>query len=175
MVKPSYSGVFLLLAVSIAACSTPVNSPSPSADVSAGPSSSPIALFPPPDLMENDLPLTCGSPLTFSAEALLGIPGAEAADHPAAEALRVLIANSPPLPTRPGWRIVVLSDTSALFVLPATTDEGSAFWSAEFQRIDSSWEYVRSGQCNVHPSFEGVDPLVGSLPQANNPVPIPEP
>jgi hypothetical protein len=125
------------------------NSPRPSSDL--------VALSPPPLVTQDDLPLNCGGPLTFTADALLGISGAEASDHPAAEALRQLVADSP-LPKRPGWRLVVLNDENAQFLLPATRPDGSAFWYAEFLSADSSWQYVRSGQCDITPALEGVEP-----------------
>lgn len=112
----------------------------------------------PPALTEDDQPLTCGGPLTFSAAALLADPGAEMADHPAAEGLRTLLAWDEVLPTRDGWQLVVLSEESALFVLPATPEEGpQTWWSAELKHADSGWEYVRSGQCHVKPWFEGLE------------------
>ncbi|MGH2462894.1 MAG: hypothetical protein ACRDFZ_04615 [Candidatus Limnocylindria bacterium] len=119
----------------------------------------------------------CGSPLTFGAEALLGPLGAETADHPAAEALRTFIANSPvptsdsPLPTRPGWRVVVLSEESALFLQPALADEEHAYWSAEFEYVDSSWKWARSGQCDVKPWFDGLETARWEMAPAEQPSP----
>ena len=156
--KPGAGAAWLLFAITIAGCGDiPLSSPSPSAGASTDLSPDPVALSPSPALTKDDQPLTCGSPLTFNALALLGDPGAETADHPAAEALRTLLAKNTVLPQRAGWRVVVLSQDDAQFLLPATPDEGSAFWSAEFHRAGSSWEYVRSGQCDVRPWFEGLE------------------
>jgi hypothetical protein len=115
--------------------------------------------------------------LTFSAAALLAEPGAETADHPAAEALRTLLANTPspeadgPLPERDGWLVVVLSQQDALFLQPAAPDEDYAFLSAEFHRGDSGWEYVRSGGCEVQPWFEGLGPARWELAPGEQPSP----
>jgi hypothetical protein len=160
----------LLLALAIAGCAaTPASSPSSSPGESVSQSPSPVAWSRPPALAEGDQPLTCGSPLTFGAEALLGDPGAEKADHPAADALRTLLGWDEVLPTRDGWQLVVLSGESALFLLPALPDEGSAFWSAEFLHADSGWQYVRSGQCDVRPWFEGLGPAYWELVPGEEP------
>lgn len=170
------------LAFVIAGCGsiTPPESPSatasassqvPTAEASTEPSQNDfIAMSPPPILTEDEIPLTCGSPLTFSAQALVGVPGAERADHPAAEALRTLIADSP-LPKRSGWRLVLLSEQHALFLLPATQAEGSAFWSAEFEQGEIGWRYVRSGQCDVRPGFEGIESARWELVPGERPRP----
>lgn len=171
VVKPGVGAASLLFAITIAGCGTPVSSPSPSAGASADQSPDPVALSTPPALTENDQPLTCGSPLTFGAEALLGGLGAETADHPAAEALRSLLAWDNVLPTRDGWRIVVLSEDDAVFLLPATPDEGSTFWNASFHRADSSWVYVRSGQCDAKPWFEGIEVAYWELAPGEQPGP----
>jgi hypothetical protein len=165
----SASGSVVALLLSLAACGldNPASSDQPSPTFGDGaapesasalpdvPGSTPDALQTPPDIADG-LPLSCGSPLTFNAAALLGPAGAETADHPVAIALRELISNSP-LPSRPGWRIVVLNATHALFLLPALADEGSAFWNAEFEHR-GSWVYVRSGQCDVRPNFGVLEP-----------------
>lgn len=83
----------LMLAITIAGCgNTLTASPPPSPGATADQSQRPVALSTPPALTEDDQPLTCGGPLTFSAAALLADPGAEMADHPAAEGLRTLLA-----------------------------------------------------------------------------------
>lgn len=178
--KPRVRAAFLALATATAGCSgeQPPASPSVSAsenststaEASIDQSADPAALSPPPILAEDEVPLTCGSPLTFSAQALLAVPGAETADHPAAEALRMYLQESP-LPRRAGWRLVVFSDEHALFLLPATPAEGSAFWSAEFERSESSWTYVRSGQCDIKPGFEGLEPARWELAPGEQPRP----
>jgi len=172
-VKPRVRIASLLSAIVIAGCgSTPLVSPSPSAGPSSVHSPDLVALSPPPALSGDDQALACGSPLTFSAEALLGDPpGAEEADHPAADALRMLLAENEVLPRRGGWRVVFLSQEDALFLLPATPDEGSAFWNAEFHRADSGWDYVRSGQCSVKPWFEGLEPARWELAPGEEPQP----
>lgn len=139
--------------------SEPADSMSQSAagSPSTQPSEQDATVSPPPMVTDDELPLSCGSPLAFSAGALLGQSGAESADHPAAEALRALIADSP-LPKRSGWQIVVLTARHALFLLPATSDEGSAFWSAEFEQSNSEWLYVRSGQCDIRPALGNFEP-----------------
>jgi hypothetical protein len=71
-----------------------------------------VTLVAPPPIVPGQLQLTCGSPLAFAPGALSAPPGAEQADHPAAEALRQLLRGDVP-PSRPGWRVVVLSDTHA--------------------------------------------------------------
>jgi hypothetical protein len=128
--------------------------PSPMASQTAEPSDADDLVLPPD--VADALPLSCGSPLTFNAAALGGPEGVENAEHPAAVALRELIGDSP-LPSRAGWRVVVLNATHALFLLPALPDEGSAFWSAEFEDR-GEWQYVRSGQCDIRPAFGQLDP-----------------
>ncbi len=112
-------------------------------------------LSPPPPMAEDDLRFTCGSPLVFGAAALSAPGGAESADHPAAEALRRLLQDGL-LPMRHGWQLVVLDDTSALFLVRARPNEGFAYSSAELTLEDSIWTYVRSGQCDIQPIFEDV-------------------
>lgn len=167
----------LLLAITIAGCGTPVSSPSSSPGASADQSHNPVVLSTPPALAEGDQPLSCGSSLTFSADALLGGPGAETADHPAAEALRDLIADTPlpdsdsPLPEQDGWLVVVLSRESALFLLPAAPDQDHAYDYAEFHLGDTGWEYVRAGQCDVKPWFDGLETARWELAPAEQPGP----
>jgi hypothetical protein len=133
-------------------------SASSSATPSASASGNPLAsLFPPPAMDEDDLRFSCGSPLTFSAAALGAPGGAELADHPAAEALRGLL-NDELLPQLHGWKVLVLDESTALFLVPARPGEGFAYWSAEFEREGSNWTYVRSGQCDIRPTFEGISP-----------------
>lgn len=112
-------------------------------------------LIPPPALDEDDLRLSCGSPLSFNAEALGEPRGAERVDHPAAAAIRELIA-SDQLPDQSGWQLVVLTDENALFVVPARPDEGFSYWSVELELRDGEWSFVRSGQCDLQPVFEGI-------------------
>lgn len=180
MVSPGGGAACLLLAITIAGCGNPpVSHPSASPGASADYSSNSVALSTPPALTEGEQPLTCGSELTFPAEALLGEPGAETADDPVAEALRRLLAETGPPPEgggpwfaeRPGWRLVVWSEESAQFLLPAMPDEGHAFWSVEFHLADSSWEFVRSGQCDVRPWFESLLPARWELPLDERPGP----
>lgn len=114
-------------------------------------------LVAPPAIEAGQLQLTCGSPLAFAPRALSGPPGAEEADHPAAEALRQLLKGDSP-PSRPGWRVVVLSATHVLFLLPGLPQEGVAYWNAEFENRGGAWMYVRSGQCDLQPFFSGIEP-----------------
>jgi hypothetical protein len=114
-------------------------------------------LVAPPAIQAGQLQLTCGSPLAFPPAALSGPPGAEQADHPAAEALRQLLQGDSP-PSRPGWRVVVLSAKHALFLLPGLAQEGVSYWNAEFENREGSWTYVRSGQCDLQPFFSGIEP-----------------
>lgn len=138
----------------------------------AAPSESPTeGLLPtPPVVDEEDLALTCGSPLRFGADALQGPVGVESADHPLAASLRGLIADSP-LPKRDGWQLAVLTPDQALFLLPANEAEGSGYWNAEFQLADSSWRYVRSGQCDMTPTFAGAEPARWELSPGSTPTP----
>ena len=133
---------------------TPVTSETPSS-VAAAESAGP-ALAPPLVLEPEDVRLSCGSPLPFGAQALRGPGGAEQADHPAADALRDLLEESS-LPARGGWQVVVLTDTSALFLLPEPGDSEFQFWSAEFESREGTWTYVRSGQCQLRPTLEGIE------------------
>lgn len=87
----------------------------------------------------------------------MGNPGVEASTHPAAQALRDLLAQDNVIPPREGWRVVVLSETDALFLLPATPDEGFDYWNAEFHRGALAWEYVRSGQCDLMLALNGLE------------------
>jgi hypothetical protein len=148
------------------------NRPQPS-EPSDSPDSTPSdgQISAPPVLTEDELPLSCGSPLAFGDEALQSPPGVETASHPLAEALRALVADSP-LPKRPGWRLVAFSEVQALFLLPATPEEGSAFWSAEFERRGSDWAYVRSGQCDIRPALGNIEPARWEL--APGEIPDPE-
>lgn len=171
----------LLLAFAIAGCgTTPASAPSSTPGSSADQSPDVWPLSTPPALGEGDQPFKCGSELIFGAEALLGEPGAETADHPAADALRRLLAETGPPPTgggtwfadRPGWRVVVLSEESVQFLLPATPDEGAQlWWSAEFHRRGSDWDYVRHGGCDVRPWFEGLDTARWDLAPTEQPGP----
>lgn len=160
----------MAIVVFAAACAagTPTPSQKPSDGVAGTPSGPPsdtaprpvstssLVVLPSPPEVGEELPLSCGSPLTFNAAALLGPGGAESADHPAAAALRDVVADGS-LPSRAGWRVVVLNATHALLLLPGLPAEGSAFWNAEFEKR-GSWAYVRSGQCDVRPAFVGVEP-----------------
>lgn len=137
--------------------STPSLAPAPPASEFSNPTGIPSPLARPPPMAENDLRFTCGSPLAFGAAALTAPGGAESADHPAAEALRSLLQDGL-LPMRHGWQLVVLDDTSALFLLRARPNEGFAYTSAELGVEDSGWTYVRSGQCDIQPLFEDVGP-----------------
>lgn len=141
--------------------------PTPGATASLESSGTPRAsglqpLVPPSSVREDDLRLSCGSPLSFSAQALSGSPGAERADHPAAAAVRDLIA-SDQLPDRSGWQLVVLTDSNALFVLPASADAWFSHWSVELDLREGRWEFVRSGQCDIRPVFEGIGPAKWEL------------
>jgi hypothetical protein len=113
-------------------------------------------LLTPPALVADEIPLMCGSPLVFGVRALSGLPGAERANHPAAESLRQLIATGPPPPAA-GWRTVVLTTEGALFVAEAEPGEGSSFWSVEIGSADTGWQPVRWGQCDIQPAFEGAE------------------
>ena len=124
-------------------------------DVQLAPPAPKVTLVAPPPIAADQLQLTCGSPLAFAPAALSALPGAEQADHPAAEALRQLLKGDSP-PSRPGWRVVVLSDIHALFLLPGLPVEGVDYWSAEFETRGGAWTYVRSGQCELRPVFEGI-------------------
>jgi hypothetical protein len=170
--------VCLLIALALTGCgTTPASSPSSGPGTSAAQSEDPTPLSTPPGLAEGEQPHTCGGPLTFGAAALLGDPGAETADHPAAEALRALIADSPlpeadsPLPERDqeGWLVVVLTEEDALFLLPTPLDADHAYSNAEFNLGDSGWEFVRSGQCDVKPWFEGLETARWELPPGSEP------
>lgn len=168
-VRGRVMGFVVVLATSACAAQREIPDPSlpaPSSSVAANSSATPNVsatgtslppLSPPPAMDEDDLRFSCGSPLIFSAAALGAPGGAELADHPAAEALRGLL-NDELLPQRPGWKIVVLDESAALFLLPARPAEGFAYWSAEFERQDSNWTYVRSSQCDIRPTFEGIGP-----------------
>lgn len=103
-----------------------------------------------------DVQFSCGSPLTFNAAALQGAPGVETLSHPATIALRDLMRQGG-VPNRSGWRVVVVSASSAQFLLPAAPDEGFAYWSAEFGVGAGGWTFVRSGQCDLRPVFQGVE------------------
>lgn len=153
------------LALLGAACGTESPNPSLGSSVATStlapgsPDPSPsraIELLAPPALEPEDIRLSCGSPLPFGAEALGGARSAEQADHPAAAALRKLLRESS-LPRRGGWQVVVLSDTSALFLLPEPRDREAPFWSAEFENQAGTWNYVRSGQCALQPIFEDLE------------------
>lgn len=116
----------------------------------------PVDLQSPPVLSLDEVPLTCGSPLAFSVDALGGTPGAERADHPAARNLRQLVADGS-LPDGPGWRLVAFSEEGVLFLLPGTPRSGVSFWNAEFGPAEADWQPVRWGQCDIQPAFEGVE------------------
>lgn len=178
--KLRLSAACLLFAIAAAGCGTSaVVDPSASPRTSAEESPGRPALATPPGLSEGEQPYTCGSDLTFSLEALSGEPGAETADRPAAEALRTLLAGLEPpegggpwFADRQGWRVVVLAEESAQFLLPATPDEGEQlWWSAEFHRAGSDWDYVRHGQCDVRPWFEGLGLAYWELAPGEQPGP----
>ncbi len=132
-------------------------SASPLADSEAIPAESLPTLRPPRKRDPEGVPLSCGSPLAFGAHALRGPAGVELADHPAAAALRQLVTDGH-LPTGNGWRLVVLTDSSALFLLPMPADEEFPYLSAEFESRDGTWTWVRYGQCVMRPVFDGIEP-----------------
>ena len=125
-------------------------------EVQLAPPAPAVTLVTPPAIAPGQLQVSCGSPLAFAPAALSALPGAEQADHPAAEALRQLLRGGVP-PSRPVWRVVVLSDIHALFLLPGLPVEGVGYWSAEFENRGGAWTYVRSGQCELRPVFEGIE------------------
>lgn len=129
----------------------------PSSTTMASHTPDPVPLETPPTLALDDVPLICGGPLTFSVDALEeSRPGAEDADHPAAESLRQLLVDGS-LPNRSGWRLVVFNEDGALFLLPGRPEEGVAFWYAELGPAGANWRFVRSGQCDIQPAFVGVE------------------
>lgn len=132
-------------------------SPSPSGTPPGRQSVSPTAFSPTATIAVTDLRLTCGGPLTFTADDLLAPSGAETADHPAAEVLRTLMETSP-LPNRNGWRLVAMSDEEAVFILPALPGEGFAYWYAEVEAAGSTWQSGPFGQCDPMPRLEGLSP-----------------
>jgi hypothetical protein len=138
--------------VSVDVSSTPtasVPSPPPS------PLPSLAELPTPPVLSLDDIPLMCGGPLTFGWEALDAIPGAERAGHPAAERLRQMMEEGH-VPHLSGWRLVVLGDQGALFLVPNRDPEHS-FWWAELGPADTDFAPVRWGECDIQPAFEGIE------------------
>jgi len=152
-----------LLAVGCTDQSVPTSGPTRPTPILVVPTEEAAAvatLSPPPALDPQDVRLSCGSPLAFSAQALRGPPGAELADHPAAAAFReqLLDGQLPHLPASGGWQIVVLTHTNALFLLPAPQEnEEFQYWDAEFEKRDGSWANVGSGQCVVQPVFEDIE------------------
>lgn len=156
------------VALALTACSseplasaTPARSPRvterpPTAAPSVAPSATSdlVELQPPPILTLDEVPLTCGSPLTFGVEALDTAPGAERADHPAARNLRQMMADGA-LPALSGWRLVVFNEQGALFLVPGTPSSGVDFWSAEFGPAASGWKAEGFGQCEIQPAFAG--------------------
>lgn len=161
--------VLLSLAVLVVACSTePVPSATSRSPIQATPpatttpgvmvsaSPDPVEMHSPPALSLDEVPLTCGSPLAFSVDALAAAPGAERADHPVARNLRQMLAEGS-LPARSGWRLVVFNQEGALFLLPGTRAEGVSFWNAEFGPAEADWQPVRWGQCDIQPAFEGIE------------------
>lgn len=52
---------------------------------------------------------------------------------------------------------VVLNADGVLFLLPGTREEGVSFWYAEFGPAEADWEWVRLGQCEIQPAFEGIE------------------
>lgn len=117
-----------------------------------------VSLPPPPPLDPEGIRLSCGSPLDFDAEALRGPTGVETSNHPAAEALRRLQSEDRTLSGRHGWQVAVLTDSSALFLFrEPTPDAEPSHWSAEFERRDGQWTWVRYGQCDIQPVFEGLE------------------
>ena len=172
--RPSVRGrgapraIALMVAMSIAGCGTePVQPAESDATPSLQPTASRGAETVSPSIEEpsdslptlpelGDLQLSCGSPLTFDAAALQQARGAETLYHPATAPLRDLKRQGA-VPDRAGWRLVVLTASSAQFLLPAAPDEGFAYWSAELGLTEGNWRFVRSGQCDLHPVFRGVD------------------
>jgi hypothetical protein len=130
---------------------------SPTRSAAASESPVPVELETPPPLSMDDIPLMCGSPLSFSAAALGAIRGAESANHPAARSLRQLLADGS-VPNRPGWQLVVLGDRGALFLLPGEPREGVDFWRAELGPEGENWAPVRWGACEIQPAFDGIEP-----------------
>jgi hypothetical protein len=61
------------------------------------------------------------------------------------------------LPDRSGWRLTALDEDGVLFLLPGTRAEGVSFWYAEFGPAEADWQYVRWGQCEIQPAFEGME------------------
>src|SRR3546814_670330 len=125
-------GIAFLLAANITGCGNAPTEPSgsdrrspeqvPSQGGAASPTAKPSDALPTlPEL--GDLQLSCGSPLTFDAAALQQAPDVESLNHPAVAALRDL-ASEEGVPDRNGWRLVVLTATSAQFLLPASPEEG---------------------------------------------------
>jgi hypothetical protein len=108
--------------------------------------------------------------LTFDAAALQQASGVETLNHPAVAALRDLVSEGG-VPDRKGWRLVVLTASSAQFLLRATPDEGFAYWSAEFGVANGEWGFVRSGQCDLQPVFRGVEAAAWELAPGEVPVP----
>ena len=147
------------------AASPTLSAPAPIASPTARP-----GLGSPPEVALDDVPLTCGTPLVFGVEALDSPPGAEQADHPLATRLREMLVDGS-LPNRAGWQLVVLEDDAALFLLPAAPTDGTAFWNAEFDLVDGSWEPHRFGQCDIHPAFEGAEAATWHLVPGEEPGP----
>jgi hypothetical protein len=136
-------------------------------EVQLAPPAAAVTLVASPPIAPGQLQLSCGSPLAFPPGALSAPPGAEQADHPAAETLRQLLRGDVP-PSRPGWRVVVLSDAHALFLLPGLPVEGVGYWNAEFENRGDGWSYVRSGQCELQPVFEGIEAASWELAPGEN-------
>ena len=132
-------------------------SPSTSGTPAGRQSVSPAAFSPAPTASVRELRLTCGGPLTFTADDLLAPPGAETMDHPAAEPLRALMETDQ-LPNRNGWRLVAMTDERAVFVLPAQPGGGFGFWYAEVEAAGSTWQTGPFGQCDPMPRLEGLSP-----------------
>ena len=147
------SSVAPSLTSTLQASPVPISSPT----TMASQTPDPMPLQTPPILALDDVPLMCGSPLAFSVDALEeSTASAENADHPAARNLRQLLADGS-LPNRSGWRLVVFDRDGVLFLLPGTSEEGVAFWYAEFGPAGANWQFVRLGQCDIQPAFVGVE------------------
>lgn len=100
-----------------------------------GSSAEPVDLQSPPVVSLDEVPLMCGSPLTFSVDALAGMPGAELADHPAARNLRQRMADG----SVPFDRATEL----ALIVAPELAHEWIHKHYPERPAIDAKWSLER--------------------------------
>lgn len=143
---------------------SPTRAPPPLATVAQPVSASADPLAEPPVGSLDELVFTCGSPFAFPPAALEAPPGAENADHPAAQVLRGVLARWPaaesatgPVPAPAGWRIVVHTDEAILFLADAHLNGDAPYWFVELAREGDRYSYRRSGNCTPTAAFGALE------------------